>query len=365
MLLSDSSTATWYLISPDSVAPWFEHFAALRPADQVRHVGETGTVGLRQVWVELAASTEPVRVVIYSSHDSLVRDRAFADLLVASGVEVLCQSRTAVELATDKALMKLFFERHGFRTAGWHLGRAGGHAAVSSSTGPERAAPVVVKRRFGTQSLGIRLAEERHCTAAPDEFCEQYHDGVEYSVVVYRDDSGCLTFPPVWKGETSPGLVPPWRRLRLCPAPGRDAALETKLRELSARMAEAADVRGYAEIEYLVVDDGAPMVLEINPRISGTMRITAMATGVPMFTPGSAAIWPEHVVATHCAAEAPYQGIPFADPAVGVFGTSRITAVADDMADVRAKLAHYNADARWLDDVWWPAGAVPAMTASG
>lgn len=355
MRAPDNPTATWFLVSPDSVLPWFHYFARLGRADRFRHIGEAGTASLQGVWNELTEAAEPARVVIYSSHDSLVRDRAFADLLAESGFDVLCQSRTAVDLALDKVRMKQFFDRCGLRTADWHSG--------GSSPQPHHGEDAtVVKQRSGTQSLGIRLADGGRCAATPDEFCERYHDGVEYSVVVYRDSTGCTTFPPVWKGPTSPGLVPPWRRLRICPDPLLAPGLEAGLRQLSEQIACAADVQGYAEIEYLVIDDGAPLVLEINPRISGTMRIGAMATGVPVFTPGPAGGHPSCLTAARAAAEAPYHGEPFADPVAGVFGTSRITAVADDVVGVRAKLERYGADPRWLAEESWLRTAVAVLT---
>src|SRR6185369_16359938 len=87
-----------------------------------------------------------------------------------------------------------------------------------------------------------------------------------------------------WKGATSRALVPPWRRLRLCPYPPLPAGLEALLRADARALADAIDTAGFVEIEYLVTADGRRVVLEINPRVSGTMRIASLATGIPIFS---------------------------------------------------------------------------------
>lgn len=219
--------------------------------------------------------------------------------------------------------------------------------AASATAGPGLASMgppgtrLVVKRRFGTQSQGTWLADAGTDSIAPDEFAEAYLDGCEYSVVVYREGDSVATFPPVWKGSVSPDLTPPWKRLRLCPAPAESEAPDAELRAVAGHVARAANAQGHIEVELLATTAGEVVVLEINPRVSGTMRISAMATGLPIFSlhklPGTRG----ELQAVRQAGEVPYHGPAVVDPGRQLFATSRVTVAGADRAEVELALAPY------------------------
>ena len=333
-----TAAGTLHLLRPDSVGTWFRHFARAHGADRVLVPGEHAPVAPAEVLALLEADRALDRVVVHSSHDTLVADRELADRLGAAGVSVLCQSRPAVDLAVDKLRMKEFFDRHGLPSLPWV---PPGRSAPWLADGP-----AVAKPRGGTQSVGMALVPEPEGRApGPDEYWEQYADGVEYSVVVYRDEAGWASLPPVWKGPTSSALVPPWRRLRLCPHAGTDEQLDLRLRELAVRTARLIDCSGHLEVEYLVDAAGRISILEINPRVSGTMRIAAMAADVPVFSLCDLGELRGHLPAVRCAAERPYQGTAFSDPVGGVFATSRLTVAADTCDQALEKLDRITGEA--------------------
>jgi carbamoylphosphate synthase large subunit len=321
---------TLYLVAPVSLQSWFEHFSACTTGDHVVFTGEGPDLGLEGVLPHLARR-ERVTVVL-SSHTTLERDGQLADRLRGYGLPVYAQSRHCGALGTDKFRLKAWFDACGFPSPQWM--RAGG---ASRLEGSDRL--VVVKHRHGTQSVGTRLTRLADCALSADEFCELYVDGVEYSVLVYRDERGVAVFPPIWKGATSPDLVPPWRRLRLCPYAEITSDLDLRLRDQSRRIALAARCCGFMEVEYLVTDAGDLQVLEINPRVAGTMRIAAMACDVPIFAMHKLPELRDDVAAVRWAAEVPYSGRPFSDAAGEVFATSRLTMAAADPALLRGRLS--------------------------
>jgi hypothetical protein len=321
---------TLYLVAPSSVASWFSHFVEPAEGDEIVFTGEGRDVDVDRI-LHALEEHEPLRPVLLSSHATLDRDAELTDFLRRRGHNAIGPSRAAAAAGRDKLQMKLLFAEHGIPTP---ASRAGPRVA---ELGPPEAL-VVVKDRYGTQSVGTRLGSVGACTASADWLCELYTDGIEYSVVVYCDDEHELVFPPVAKGATSTALVPPWKRLRVCPDPGLVPARDAELRALARALAAAIDLRGHMEVEYLVTRQGETLVLEINPRVAGTMRLAALAAGVPifslhMFPPLSCGLR-----ATMHAAEEPYAGPPIADPEGRVFATIRLTVAAATAAGALSKL---------------------------
>jgi hypothetical protein len=321
---------TLYLIAPDSLKSWYASFVAPGPGDEVMFTGEGANLPIATLLVRLGRQGERTAVFL-SSHATLARDTAAAVRLRERGHRVLVQSHRCATLGVDKLAMKAFFDAAGFATPAW--ARADGGYQLGS---PEH--PLVVKSRWGTQSIGVRLESEGQFRLAPDEFCEDYLDGVEYSVVVYRDERGCAVFPPIWKGPTSPALIPPWRRLRLCPFPGLPSSVEGELRRMGRRIAEAADCAGLMEVELLLTPAGHVHVLEINPRVAGTLRISAMATAIPILAMHNRPELRGELTACCFAAEIPYSGEPYSDPQHHIFASSRLTVAADSLAGLRNRL---------------------------
>ena len=319
-----------HVVAPESLRSWFPYFVDLGPGDRVVHVGERPDTDLEPLEAILAAAPGTT-AVIHSSHETLERDCDIADLLREAGHAVLSQSRACAALGADKVAMKEFFDRHGFASPPWTHPGDGGLGLLGDPL-------VVVKGRHATQSHGTRLARRAQCRLTEDELCEVYVDGTEYSVVVYRDEHGVAVFPPVWKGDTSQRLTPPWRRLRLCPHHALAADAEGRLRSVSLAVAEAADAAGHIEIEYLVTPDGGVLVLEINPRIAGTMRLVAMATAVPFFSLHARPDLRGDLPAALCAGELPYSGPAFNDPSASAFATSRLTVGGRTFVEVGEKL---------------------------
>lgn len=100
------------------------------------------------------------------------------------------------------------------------------------------------------------------------------------------------------------------------------------MRELSLIIAVKSGSVGFMEVEFIRLLSGQLTVLEINPRICGTLRISAMASSTPVFSLATHANQMGHLAATSASAEVPFSGLlPYAPPR-GVFATTRIT-VAD------------------------------------
>jgi hypothetical protein len=91
-----------------------------------------------------------------------------------------------------------------------------------------------------------------------------------------------MVFEPVYKGATTTVGIHPSRRPRFCPWPHLDATLRDRLVTVAEAYARAAGVIGLTEIEFIVSDDRIHL-LEINPRLSATMRMTSVACGRSIF----------------------------------------------------------------------------------
>jgi carbamoylphosphate synthase large subunit len=328
--------ATLYLVAPDSLRTWFAHFAMPSEDDEFVYTGDSPRLEFDAIMGRLGGARRAA--VLLSSHETLLRDADLGRRLRRHGVAAFAQSPRCARIGADKFVMKHFFEEHGFPSPTWaapatleRLGRSG--------------RPVVVKRRYGTQSEGTRLSYVNECALAPDELCEFYLAGTEYSVLLYRDEHGDAVFPPVWKGVTSTALVPPWRRLRLCPDSGLDQVLDRELREMTREIARKSDCQGFMEAEYVVTEAKDISILEINPRVSGTMRIAAMATGAAIFAMHKLPDLRGDLPARRWSAELPYAGEPFSDPAGEAFATSRLTIAAPSAADLQARLATFDPSA--------------------
>jgi carbamoylphosphate synthase large subunit len=326
------SCARAYLVAPPSVKSWFDHFANTATVHCVAHIGEDDEppdqVAARILTHPRLAARVPI--TIYSSHFSLLRDIDIASVLESAGHVVLVQSRQCARLGLDKFAMKSFFDESRIPTPRWAT--IGGGDTSDLLPGP-----LVVKERHGTEGRGTRLLDSIPVTTDYRCYVEQFVAGDEYSVVVGRFDERWLTFPPVWKGRTRGDLVPPYKRLRMCPSPGLDPDVDLHLRELALRIADEAGLSGLMEVEYVVGRSGVD-VLEINPRVSGTMRISALAAHTKIFTVDAGDAH-GHLPATRAAIESPYErDVRLIDPEHEIFTTSRATIGAASYEELIAKL---------------------------
>jgi hypothetical protein len=127
------------------------------------------------------------------------------------------------------------------------------------------------------------------------------------------------------------------------------------LTETTVTIAEMFGVLGFMEVEFIVPETGEPAVIDINPRICGTMRLVAMATGERIFDwadfPGDE----DRVLQVRrYAAEIPFDGAPFMSD--DVIATSRLTCSGDNASAVKRILTKWAAAAHVVEDNSWPAG---------
>jgi carbamoylphosphate synthase large subunit len=329
----DVSPRLLHLVSPDSLRSWFAHFVTLGAGDQVRWLGEDPALTPDVTGQLLAATKGADLIVIHSSHHTLIRDVTLAGTLGAGGSRVMHQSPKAALLGTDKIAMKRIFDESGIPTPPWR------HRYRGPTVAEFRRAhdgPFVVKLRNGTEGRELRLRPSPDPDLSNFEFEEPFVDGVEYSVVIFRAPGRNITFPTIWKGATRRDLLPPYRRLRLCPAPDLSPERDAALRALSLRAAEVMDSDGFTEVELVVSADEEVYVIEVNPRIAGTMRMAALATDTLIFDlPGMHDVVGD-LASGSCSVEMPWLGEPWNDPQQRVYCTSRLTAAAASWGDVLA-----------------------------
>jgi hypothetical protein len=106
------------------------------------------------------------------------------------------------------------------------------------------------------------------------------------------------------------------------------------------KIAESMAMSGWLEVEFVVDTLGVPWVLEVNPRICGTMRLAAMCTDLPIFDLPDLNI-DGPIAAVRVGGEVPWAGERFADPDRRLFATTRLTAAADDLDALDAKFSEF------------------------
>jgi carbamoylphosphate synthase large subunit len=332
-----TSALVRHFCSAASLTGWIGEFVSGRIAPSWSGPAARHDVEFIPDHLDVARTVDLVRrfpaadiVVIHPEHRTLLRDAAVSANLAADGMHAFVLSPRAAAFGVDKAAT-----REELVSAG---------IAVPDGT-DDPATTRVVKSRAGTQGSGARLVRPgAPADPTPEELVERFVHGTEYSVNLFRCSAGTWTFPVVWKGDTRLDLIPPYGRVRMC-APNRTpATLDRDLRAQAVATAEVLDVQGFAEVESVVPIDEGPLVLEVNPRISGTLRMSAMAAVFPfleLYAPEripSASGLVHHLRAEQAAAERPFSAAPFTDLAAGVIATSRLTLTAESESLALARL---------------------------
>jgi len=322
-----------YLVSPSSLREWFEAFCEKSSRDRVHFIGNNPAESVTSLLNQIEPSSwdDDEHVVVYASHESLARDGELAGHLSAMGYRVTYQSKEAIRIGCDKVAMKRFFREHGFPTPAWW---------VSSEASRDHSATwnlVVAKGRQGTEGRSNRMISNGNGQPADEEFAERFVHGDEYSVNVFRTAQEVTAFPPVWKGMTRTDLRPPYQRLRLCPYDSLDYAAGEEMTVAAVRLANLLKATGFLEVEFVLTTEGA-LILEVNPRISGTMRISAMATDTKILSFPAYQTLPPRLRPMLYAAELPYHGPPVRSTEAQVYCTSRLTVSGASLSEVRQKL---------------------------
>lgn len=325
--ISSDSEPVVHLLSPSSLKTWFPWFADLRPGDRVIEIGENDENA--ENWLNAMSSTfwPTDTIVIHSGHRSLLRDERIANELRRRHVgRIVHQSRRAIEVGIDKLRMKELFVAGGIPTEPY----------LSPGDMIPAGKRFLMKARNSTEAEGLRFAVPGEIIQS-GAYAEPFVEGIEYSVVSYTNNGVTGTFPPVWKGAVSDDLRPPFRRLRTCPCVEISQQTENMFRDLSRRLAALVDCDGLMELELILKPDGSVSVLEINPRVAGTMRLTAMACGVALFA--DSVRMTTNLNANGFALEFPYNGPHFSRPSERIFATSRLTMAADTLDDIIRRLS--------------------------
>ena len=137
------------------------------------------------------------------------------------------------------------------------------------------ALPAIVKPRSGSGSRGVRIVESRSdLEQLPrDEtlIVQEYLPGPEYSLDVLATAAGrVIAVVPRSRLKVDSGIAVTGRTLH-----------DPRLEKIGREVAELIGLTSVANVQVKEDSDGAPALLEVNPRFPGSMPLT-MASGVDM-----------------------------------------------------------------------------------
>lgn len=265
-------------------APDAYGFALLEGGHVVPRGDEEGYVDrIREVVTEVNADV--ILPLTTAELGPLADERA---ALSAEGVTVMVSAPSALSVANDKGRLYGFLEREGFDSAPAFRRVDSASAFVDAVEGlgyPER--PVCFKRPVASGKRGFRVLDERN-----DGLDRLLHEKPDSSVTTLSEVlpvlEGAETFPELIVMEHLPGTeysvdvlargdsvgpVVPRERTRTRAGISFSGTVE----ENEALIGEAADICRRLGLEYNVNlqfkhdAGGVPKVIEINPRVSGTI----------------------------------------------------------------------------------------------
>ena len=218
-------------------------------------------------------------IVFFSRHETLRRDLAIAGALRERGATIVCQPADLVALAMDKrAMARRAAEVDGLQPVPEYT------PTQAASALRERGVRLIVaKPDSATEGRGtyrFRKAEELGATATRlyegGYVLQPFIAGEEYSLNMVWHGGRCNHYPTVTKGRVR--RAHPSMRSRRCPTPIPHwvlRACEEYLRPY--------EPSGPVEIE-LIRNGNRFYVLDVNPRVSATLRLSTVAAASNPFT---------------------------------------------------------------------------------
>ncbi len=218
-----------------------------------------------------------------SERDALLRDLAMRR---GDPFPVVASPPSGVELAFDKWLTKRVASAAGFEVVPGVLVES---AAELAAAVERFGLPLVAKPRRDFTGKGFRIFREREEVEAYARrhhvrglMVEPFLSGSELSLEVVRWRGEACAQPVVYKGETRLNtLEHPVYRPRLSPW-RRGTALEAEVITAGLGIAALLGLEAACELEFIVVE-GRPLLMEVNPRISGVTRLCNAGGGFDTF----------------------------------------------------------------------------------
>lgn len=255
-----------------------------------------------------------IKIFFLSNHDTLLEDYEISEMLRKNGIPTMCQSTTTLVNTTDKIKMKEFLNKNDIATIQWFKNVKGNMKEV------------VVKKRYGTLGQNMRYYKKINQITLNDEYVERFQDGKEYSINLYEDQSRkCIIFPAVYKGYTGRNMIHPSRKIRLCTKNQNSMKEVSIMKKIARRISFLLGNIGFMEIEFIINNLGEINVLEINPRVSGTLRMASMASNCKCFDLMLKNTESGELSCVTNTAEIPYHGEEGCDENNNIYYTSRAT----------------------------------------
>ena len=212
-----------------------------------------------------ACRARQVGLVVPTVDAELVPLARRVDEFERAGIRLLA-SAEALEMTLDKLLLA---------RACHHLVRVPRTELADSTDPASWSYPVIVKPRRGSGSRGVALvASAEQLSAllpAPDLLVQEHLPGQEYSVDVLADHQGVVhAAVPRVRQRVDSGVSVAGYTLN-----------DPELEQFARRVVEALDLPYVANVQIRRDAEGRPALLEVNPRVPGTLALT-VAAGVDM-----------------------------------------------------------------------------------
>ncbi|MGO0577939.1 ATP-grasp domain-containing protein [Ornithinimicrobium panacihumi] len=130
--------------------------------------------------------------------------------------------------------------------------------------------------RWGSGGQGVVALREGEWIDTNRYTVTQFCPGHELSMNLYVGRRRLVAFPPVYKGRTREDLLHPAVRPRIAgmALPGN---LTTRLEAMAIKCTQAFSLHGFVEVEFILDDFGRLRIVEVNPRISQSLRPSALS----------------------------------------------------------------------------------------
>jgi carbamoyl-phosphate synthase large subunit len=276
-------------------------------------------------------------IVFLSRHETLRRDLADGEALKGRGVGVVCQPSALVALAMDKRAMA----RRAAEVEGLLPVPEFTPAEAARALRERSARMIVAKPDAGTEGRGMhvfRRPGELASTAIRlhegGYLLQPFIPGEEYSLNMVLHHGRCNHYPVVTKGRVR--RAHPSERSRRCPTP-------VPRRLLTACEEYLRPFRPSGPVEMEVIRSGDRFyLLDVNPRVSATLRLSAVAAASNPFSDLIAAalhIAPlgRVVPSLRPAMEWPTPPGVRIEPAKDTWVSTRITIAADDEEELERR----------------------------